>query len=1104
MAEPNINQVPSDNACEPPNSVNSVATSQGIVQVDNSNGMPASEYWETVSDFASDITRAAKNALSNRRSHFKKVVAVIAYWETSSGLDHLRAQADELGKLFEDDFKFEVLVYKIPDNVTDRKFISTIGDELDKVSKDRDSLFILYYGGHATMPDTTTTRLWKKENRPRSPEIEWSSAIRSLFKTGAICSKLFVFDCCHAGGMIDPTLAWETSFSSFTTAFLEEISNNTYDVWELHSVLCDSDKRNHYKLSKFPHYQDFMGHQGQSASTLIKKVGPPVTSENRPQTAPDMLDRLTTMTDAVICIAVTFNCTAEAFIKEFDAIQKNWKRWFRFAPTEFDDVIVKACRGSALIAAFNSNSCITIWSFPVWLWDAMAPLSGYQFIGIIRPKNVALIASGAQAGVAGVDVSSNTMSVDERMRELDIEIQDVPFVDVDPGVFNRELLRLGLYAQPNQLRLEQPPVLGGGNITEGTYSGTQAALTHAYNRIERSYESYFDVLQIEPSLPRYIELSAKQEIFQYSQYPKNPDGSVAQYPPHLEHIPKQDQVSLLKIFNALGLAETQVLIKQVVPDSFTGRTARWLLDLVNGNVSDATQQGSSIKAYETYNMLHRKSGTDIEQGANLGLLPDWYTDRRFADQSFTGTNPTTIKKISPSLLDEFIAAAKQSGYDHWAQSLPANADSLFVQDCRYFRAAFGAQADEELHHKEPVSDNSWACAAITLFQLHPDGKLHPVAIVCDYKGTMASSVTVFNQRQLPTDPSGQEESDWTWRYAKTCAQVSDWIRHEVGVHLTRAHMIEESLIVATHRTIPMDHIVFKLLEPHWYRTLSLNAAARSTLVPQIIKDLVGLKPEYLYQLIRYEFESFDYVNNYVPNDLARRGFPNTTEGLSGQKYKNYAYAKNMTSMWYCIRKYVMNMLQTYYGKDGKNVQDDQCITDWCKEVQTKGFIKSFPTIKRLDELCDAVTMSIHIAAPFHSAVNYLQSFYQTFVLAKPPCLCSPLPQTLEELKKYTEKDLVDALPLGRQRQWLLSVQVPWLLSFKTPSDRSLISFAQSQWHTHRGDSQADREIGDISEQFYNELKKLQVEFLITSKSMDKNSIPYMVLDPSNTAASILI
>lgn len=191
-----------------PNSANSVATAQGDVPVDDSDGIPVSEhYWQTVSDLAPDITGAAKTILSNKRLYFKKVVAVIAYWETASGLDRLRAQADKLGRLFEDDFKFEVLVYKIPDNVEDWEFISIIGGELRKVSKDRDGLFILYYGGHVTISDTTTRRLWKKENRPRSPQINWSMNMQAIFNASPICSKFFVFDCCHAGGMIDPTLA---------------------------------------------------------------------------------------------------------------------------------------------------------------------------------------------------------------------------------------------------------------------------------------------------------------------------------------------------------------------------------------------------------------------------------------------------------------------------------------------------------------------------------------------------------------------------------------------------------------------------------------------------------------------------------------------------------------------------------------------------------------------------------------------------------------------------------------------------------------------------------------------------------------------------------
>ena len=692
-------------------------------------------------------------------------------------------------------------------------------------------------------------------------------------------------------------------------------------------------------------------------------------------------------------------------------------------------------------------------------------------------------------------------SIDEKKAKLERDIGDEPFVDIDPGVFDNELLRQKLYTKAGDSDEMD------GDIKEGSYAGTQAAVTHLYRRIERTFESLFDVLQVEPTLPRLIKREEKKVIYRWSAYPKNPDGSTAQYPPHLETIPEGDRVSDNDIFGFLRIKETELLVAKVVPDKIVGKTFNWFQSVV-AQLLEGNPMNGTLRQLEDYNRNNRKSGIDIEGGRNIGLLPDWYSDRRYADQSFTGTNPTTIKAVPKDLLAEFASAAEKGGYAYWAKVLPTiDTKSLFVQDTRDLRSLFGADPDETLFNKEPLSDDNWACAAVTLFQLHDDGRLHPVAIVIDYKVSMDKSVTIFNKRTKPSDPTTGEETDWPWRYAKTCAQVTDWIRHEVIVHLTRAHLVEEAIIVATHRCFEMDHVVFKLLQPHWFKTLSLNAAARATLVPQIIKDLTGVKPDYLFQYIRNEFEQFDYVGNYVPNDLARRGFPNTVEGLSSKKYRDYAYARNMVPMWYCIRRYVATVLATKYHPPAladELVQKDEAILRWSQELQTVGHIKSFPTITSLDSLIDAVTMSIHIAAPFHSAVNYLQNFYHAFVIAKPPSLCSPLPNTLGELNKYKEADLVRSLPIGRQRQWLLTVQVPWLLSFKVASERNLITFAQSQWRTLRGAKGADLKVAEASKVFYEELRKLDVDFARHSNEMNADSIPYSVMDPDNTAVSILI
>ena len=45
-------------------------------------------------------------------------------------------------------------------------------------------------------------------------------------------------------------------------------------------------------------------------------------------------------------------------------------------------------------------------------------------------------------------------SLSDRKKDLEVGINDVPFSDIDPGVFNRELVRLKIYARPDAKHLE--------------------------------------------------------------------------------------------------------------------------------------------------------------------------------------------------------------------------------------------------------------------------------------------------------------------------------------------------------------------------------------------------------------------------------------------------------------------------------------------------------------------------------------------------------------------------------------------------------------------------------------------------------------------------
>lgn len=701
-------------------------------------------------------------------------------------------------------------------------------------------------------------------------------------------------------------------------------------------------------------------------------------------------------------------------------------------------------------------------------------------------------------------------SLDEMLDGVPEDISQYPLKMWDTGVFNNDLVKENLAPNPNvtadsDTRHTDPSTSGAqipGNITKGTYDGSQLAILEIFQRIESSYATWFAANGVETDIPTRLTLEDKKKMYQFQ--PHEGIGS-DEYPPHLSQIPWKDKTSLLQIFNFLGIAEAGLLLPKIIPDSFINKASAniqsKILDLIEGT----PQEGKTMEAVFQNNKLYRHSGTDIMRGKNIGDYEDWYSDARFAQQYFTGANPTTITKAPDSLFDEFVAEAKKQNLRGVEEQL-ASADrtSLYVADCSWFRKALGFVPDWDLINKDQLG-NKHACAPVTLFELHDDGRLHPLAIVIDYKGSMDKSVVIFNQRITPSDSHSTEALDWPWRYAKTAAQVGDWILHELLVHLGRTHLIEEATIVATHRTIPESNIIYQLLSPHWLKTLSLNAAARQTLVPKIITDLIGFEGTSPYDFIRYDYHNFEWTKRYVPNDLDDRGFPH--EQINDKKYRNYGYGQDMLPMWNAIHNFVASMISLSYTTDAA-VKGDSYIQAWSQEIQsdTGAQIKTFPTISTVAELVDAVTMCIHIASPQHTAINYLQNFYQAFVVNKPAALFEPLPTSLDQLKAYKEKDLVLALPINKQRQWLLSSTIPWLLSFRPSQDANLINYAASLFNLFKSKPDAPNtgKIQQYAKTLYCDLRVLIETVKENSDNMTPGNIPYTVLDPNNTAVAIII
>lgn len=271
-----------------------------------------------------------------------------------------------------------------------------------------------------------------------------------------------------------------------------------------------------------------------------------------------------------------------------------------------------------------------------------------------------------------------------------------------------------------------------------------------------------------------------------------------------------------------------------------------------------------------------------------------------------------------------------------------------------------------------------------------------------------------------------------------------------------------------------------------------------------------MKEDNAYQFLRSEYESFDFKGCYIPEDLRNRGFP--PEEINDYKYHNYAWARCILSMWYKIRSYVKSMLLLRYcGEDPDlRVRQDQDVQNWSQEmrasVQDKGAnMKTFPEFQTLDDLIDAITMCIHIASPQHTSVNYLQNYYQAFVVNKPPCFYTAPPTSREQLQAYTEPDLVAALPMNHPHEWLLASHVPYLLSFKPGDKESLIIYAASKYQIYKFKAGTRNEaVADAAARFYRDLAESEGEFKAYGEDTDDGTVVYNVLSPSWNAVSILI
>jgi len=270
-----------------------------------------------------------------------------------------------------------------------------------------------------------------------------------------------------------------------------------------------------------------------------------------------------------------------------------------------------------------------------------------------------------------------------------------------------------------------------------------------------------------------------------------------------------------------------------------------------------------------------------------------------------------------------------------------------------------------------------------------------------------------------------------------CCQSADLLHHELGSHLTYTHLIEELFIVASHRQLPVDHPVMLLMADHFLKTLSLNDAARTSLMPTFISQLSPFPNVTNVQLVGKFFESYNLTDKMPPNDLKARGF--TEDVINAMP--DYHYAKKALNTWNLWYTYVFGILGTFYANDDQ-VKNDPYLKLWAQDITTNGQLKGFKA-DTIQSLAETISMAMFTATFQHSAVNYQQYYYFGYSPNSAGSMYGPIPKNQNDINAINEATVVRALP--PKITCIITTALVFILS-QAPTDpleASLVSYASA-------------------------------------------------------------
>lgn len=354
--------------------------------------------------------QSASRAFPNKgrsSQRYKNVQVLLLHWKTDDLF--VLPELEDLATCFSGDYGFNTDIFAIPSDNPHLDLMLKIG-ALIKEHESDDTLFVVYYGGHAKI-DESRQSTWCATRHSGSPSLQWS-AIQTLLER-SISDVLILLDCCAGaasatfpnGKSITETISassWDAIAPdpgrySFTNALIEVLGEwrlKTFSAAMLHAEVLARLKHprpiringKRFEARSTPvHFMMTSDHKAPSIEmSRITPDDPQPPSPPQPSSSLDgrLLGR---GPEEDGCFTEPNEDKPHVMIslalEDDQRLDLNaWQQWLASFPALAKYVTVQG--------VFKSHSTLLLLSMPVTIWDLLPEDQACSFVAFIRSNNL--------------------------------------------------------------------------------------------------------------------------------------------------------------------------------------------------------------------------------------------------------------------------------------------------------------------------------------------------------------------------------------------------------------------------------------------------------------------------------------------------------------------------------------------------------------------------------------------------------------------------------------------------------------------------------------------------------------------------------------------